>query len=449
MALEGMYTNPGTGSFQPPGEPLYDGSQLTWVHENIDISDYADQNISIRFLLMSDSYITADGWYVDNIKISIYEATSTFQLTVNLVDGWNMVSIPGLHPVDQNVNTWWPYRDFSADVFRFEAGYQTVNFASLGEGYWMKHSGSRTYNTGDEWPSTGIQIVPNDPIPIVTGWNLISVYENPVAAANLTTSPSGLIAGHIYGYFSGYTAVDTLYPGYAYWLVSSGNGLLNIPTAMDKISAQKREYFKDDFGRITLTDASGKSYTLFSINDGYDLKKYELPPLPPSGVFDIRFSTGRIAENIIGSQQTIEMSGIIHPIRVRVENMSVLLQDLTGTMVNEFVGDGEEILIEDRQVMKFLVSGEYTPAEYSLEQNYPNPFNPSTMIEFSLPENVGNVRLSVYNSLGEKVAELVNSALNSGQYQYQWNAGNLASGVYIYELKTDKFNSIKKMLLIK
>jgi hypothetical protein len=240
-----------------------------------------------------------------------------------------MVSIPGLHPVDQNVNTWWPYRDVSADVFRFDAGYQTVNFATPGEGYWLKHSGARTYNTGDEWPASGIQIVSNDPIQIVAGWNLISVYENPVAAANLTTTPSGLIAGPIYGYFNGYTAIDTLYPGFAYWIVSSGNGLLNIPTALNKISVQKSEYLKDDWGRITVTDASGKSYTLFSVKNGYDLKEYELPPLPPSGVFDIRFSTGRIAEDLNASQQTIEMSGVMHPVSVKVENMSIRLHDLT------------------------------------------------------------------------------------------------------------------------
>ncbi len=76
------------------------------------------------------------------------------------------------------------------------------------------------------------------------------------------------------------------------------------------------------------------------------------------------------------------------------------------------------------------------PAEYSLEQNFPNPFNPSTVIEFSLPEDVGNAKLSIYNTLGEKVAELVNTTLVAGKYSYQWNAQNVATGMYIYELRT-------------
>ncbi len=89
------------------------------------------------------------------------------------------------------------------------------------------------------------------------------------------------------------------------------------------------------------------------------------------------------------------------------------------------------------------------PIEFALEQNYPNPFNPSTVIEFSLPEDVSNVELSIFNSLGEKVAELVNTSLMAGKYLYQWNAKDVATGMYIYELRTDKFVSVKKMILIK
>jgi len=97
-----------------------------------------------------------------------------------------------------------------------------------------------------------------------------------------------------------------------------------------------------------------------------------------------------------------------------------------------------------------IVLGSSTvPVDYMLYQNYPNPFNPSTVIEFSLPEDVTNAKLSIYNALGEKVAELVNTALPAGIYQYQWNASNVATGMYIYELRTDKFVSVKKMVLVK
>jgi hypothetical protein len=123
--------------------------------------------------------------------------------------------------------------------------------------------------------------------------------------------------------------------------------------------------------------------------------------------------------------------------------------DETGKNVNVNLKSGEDVVIRDATIQKLMVSGEMIPAEYALEQNYPNPFNPSTVIEFSLPENVGNVKLSIYNALGEKVAELVNTALAAGRYSYQWNAKKIATGMYIYDLRTDKFVAMRKMLLIK
>jgi flagellar hook assembly protein FlgD len=66
-----------------------------------------------------------------------------------------------------------------------------------------------------------------------------------------------------------------------------------------------------------------------------------------------------------------------------------------------------------------------------------------------LPEDVGNVKLSIYNALGESVVELVNTSLVAGKYSYTWNAQNVASGMYFYELRTDKFVSLKKMMFIK
>jgi len=166
-------------------------------------------------------------------------------------------------------------------------------------------------------------------------------------------------------------------------------------------------------------------------------------------MFDMRFSSGRVAEEINSSIQTIEMSGIEHPVTVRVENMDIRLMDETGRSLNENVKAGEEVVVRDAAIMKLKVTGELKPTSYALEQNYPNPFNPSTTIEFSLPEDVNSVKLTIYNALGEKVAELVNSSLTAGKYQYQWNAGSVATGMYIYELRTDKFVSIKKMVLLK
>jgi len=89
-----------------------------------------------------------------------------------------------------------------------------------------------------------------------------------------------------------------------------------------------------------------------------------------------------------------------------------------------------------------------TPTTYQLYQNYPNPFNPSTKIKFELPEKT-NAVVSVYNQLGEKVASLFSGALEAGLHEVEWNASSFTSGIYFYELKTDKFTSVKKLILMK
>ncbi|MDP4115010.1 MAG: T9SS type A sorting domain-containing protein [Bacteroidota bacterium] len=89
-----------------------------------------------------------------------------------------------------------------------------------------------------------------------------------------------------------------------------------------------------------------------------------------------------------------------------------------------------------------------TPMNFSLLQNYPNPFNPSTVISFNLP-NSGNVKLAVYNLLGQEVATLVNGYKDAGTYNVNFNAKNLNSGVYFYKLEAGSFNQTMKMMLTK
>lgn len=84
-----------------------------------------------------------------------------------------------------------------------------------------------------------------------------------------------------------------------------------------------------------------------------------------------------------------------------------------------------------------------------MEQNYPNPFNPSTKIKIGLPEQ-SFASLIVYNVLGEEVAQLVNKELNAGYHEFNFDAANLPSGIYIYKLQAnEKYTSTQKMMLVK
>ena len=91
---------------------------------------------------------------------------------------------------------------------------------------------------------------------------------------------------------------------------------------------------------------------------------------------------------------------------------------------------------------------EIAPSVFSLSQNYPNPFNPNTTIKYSIPLS-SNVVIKVFNVLGDEVTTLVDEQKQAGTYELTFNAENLSSGVYFYQLKAGTFIETKRMILIK
>ena len=180
--------------------------------------------------------------------------------------------------------------------------------------------------------------------------------------------------------------------------------------------------------------------------------------------------------NVVDSLKIIQLSdssmkvNIIGNFGVYQSNMNPNFQQ-TGKWYDYLSGDS--INVSDRSALISLSPGEYhiyttakLPApdlsvptgvknidagvitNYKLEQNYPNPFNPSTTIEYRIPE-AGIVSIKIYDILGREIKTLVNKFQLSGNYQIQFDAADLASGVYFYQLKTNGFISVKKMLLLK
>ncbi len=92
------------------------------------------------------------------------------------------------------------------------------------------------------------------------------------------------------------------------------------------------------------------------------------------------------------------------------------------------------------------------PGIFTLYQNYPNPFNPTTKIKYSIPvgtQHAVSVQLKVYDILGREVATLVNKQQQPGNYEVEFNASNLSSGVYFYRIITNDFTATKKFVLLK
>ena len=398
----------------------------------------------------------------DNI-VPTQSPTLTSVFTVN--DSWNMVSFPGLHPNSMSVDTLYRYRNSEAEVFSFNGTYNQVTHLKNGKGYWLKHSGDRTYNWSDTIQNGILYQKLFYPViarqNVSSGWNLIGVYDYEFLPNQLVTIPPGLINGLPFEYIpgSGYQPASLFEPGKGYWILLTGYGKIIYPNRSASLNLSEVEIFKKEWPKINISDAAENKYTLYTSVSENNLDFFSLPPKPPSGIFDVRFSTDRFLEDI-SIDKIIEITGAVYPIRISVDGIDISIKDLiNGSIFNTKLKSGEEIIIDNNLLSKLNVSTvDFTPKEFVLYQNYPNPFNPSTVISYQLPVT-SNVNLKVYDILGNEVATLVNEEKQPGVYEVEFsakggsasggNAYNLSSGIYFYQLKSSNYSSIKKMVLLK
>jgi hypothetical protein len=403
---------------------------------------------------------TASSQVVTGLTSVIIEVDTRFNQTLVVQSLWNMVSFPGNHPVSMNVDTLYRGRDIvNWNVFKYTqgVGYESVPEMETGRGYWMNHLTVRTYNwngtvqSGILYPK--LDFAERKPFSAGTGWIMIGGYDYSAATEFLRTNPENKkAASSVFKYVpgTGYVSTTVMEPGLGYWVEVTGACDIYIPgpfsgtLAKDPVNA----LISSAKGRIIVTDAIGQSYTLYASDASIDVNRFNLPPVPPAGLFDVRFGSQRFGENL-DKIQTINLNGVVYPVSIKVDGINISLEDaVTGSKIQSSM-NGSSFVIDNKSISVLKVqSDNVVPSEYALEQNYPNPFNPTTTIKFSIPE-VAIVKLTIYNALGQKVAEVVNSTLEAGLYSFNWDASNVASGLYFYELNTNNFSSIKKMMLLK
>jgi hypothetical protein len=139
-----------------------------------------------------------------------------------------------------------------------------------------------------------------------------------------------------------------------------------------------------------------------------------------------------------GGSAVVFASGFLNPAANQNGEAFGLFAALSNGTVVEFSSDPTDV----RETSSVI------PETFNLQQNYPNPFNPNTTINFTIPKSEF-VTLKIYNVLGREVEAMINKTLTAGSYSYNFNAENMASGVYYYELKAGTFREVRKMNLIK
>ena len=237
-------------------------------------------------------------------------------------------------------------------------------------------------------------------------------------------------------------------------------------------------------------NAGGQKTLYFGVDqtatDSIDihLGESDLPPFPPTGVFDgrwilpkngfngslsswsdYRFAAGFPFSGTLEHRlkyQSAEGATIMYFSWNFPPEVTGLLQDLVnGAFVNvPLSGSGVyelsnfivlnqlKLFVYYNNIVTGIKDEDIKPSSYRLEQNYPNPFNPSTTIKFAVPKE-SMVNLSIYNVLGELVSTIVNEEMIPGYYEYKFDASGIVSGVYLYRIEVGEFVEIKKSILLK
>lgn len=157
--------------------------------------------------------------------------------------------------------------------------------------------------------------------------------------------------------------------------------------------------------------------------------------------------TSRLSEEVTLSTEWTEYTFEFQP---NAEDLAADFMRAPFKMSHD-ANDGATIYIDNLQIEKVdgvSNEGNTQPLTYELNQNYPNPFNPSTTISYTIPE-AADVKLEVYNILGQRVLTLIDEHQSAGVKQVNFDASNLASGVYLYRIQTDNFMQSRRMTLIK
>ena len=392
------------------------------------------------------------------VKLTVTD-TDESTVGVTYAVGWNIVGLP-LKVGNTHYKSLFP-ASIDGTLYEFEGTYQSKTEMEKGTGYWLRFSEGGTVDI------VGMS-VDDLTIDLTTGWNMISGLSSTVPLAEVDDPDGIIIQGTLYGFVGMYNPSTEIQPGKGYWIRANANGTIGlssgagVPTSLAKATAGNGTQLKsalEVFDRIEIQGAAGMERAMYFGNilpEEVQRENFSLPPVPPGGAFDARFTDGYYLNE--SNEGTILLQGESYPLSLTVysssmdETIEYIVTEKDGVEHRVITGESIELTDPDvRMVLVQRVGGEaekLLPKEFSLSQNYPNPFNPSTTIEYALPKD-SYVTLEVYNMLGQRVEVLVNEEQQAGYHRVVFDATKLPSGVYVYRIKAQDFVDVKKLVFLK
>lgn len=401
-------------------------------------------------------------------------------LLIQLSANWNLIS-SYVRPADARIeeifrdvrDTLLFVKDGAGNVYWPETEINSIEFWDPSESYYVYLENPATLLLYGEVvdPLT-------NPLSLPRGWNypafLSRIPLTPEDAFNTIYDQIELVKTHdglLFWPAYNHNTIGMLQPGSGYQIYMNEDGILKYPenpetnekvdesSVMVSMSRSMRENKRPTYYKPTFTN-TGESAVILVLNDklrhGDEIGVWgEGDMLIGSGLVE----NGKAAIVVWGDNaRTTNKEGGIHGERLRLTSWSQSDRKEVALSITRLVDliDGsarhdtlryyaEGIFIVETDVRPIPIG---IPARYFLYPNYPNPFNPATVIRYSIPDDV-RVQLTVYNTLGQKVAVLTDEEQPAGYYETVFNGENLASGVYIVYLKAGYYVEARKMTLIR
>lgn len=380
---------------------------------------------------------------VFDLSDDIFIIRSELCVNFNVNQNWDIVSVP-VKKVNMSKNELFPMASSSAFGFNQSTGYFRTDTLMNATGYWLKFPASQQVTI------CGLPVEDNF-ITVNQGWNLIGCFDKDVNVSSLSTDPPNIIQSYFFGYNSGYFIAEQLQKGKGYWVKISQSGKINLPQLelSKKSSLKPVDKILEDACELIITDAQGKQSKLYLTDKYLNFDFFELPPLPPAQIFDVRFSNGKFIASI-NQQNSIVIQSAMYPVKIKSSKHRLILESDEVPVFQEIVNPGSEVVITDEKIKTLKLSTSLIPDRTELYQNYPNPFNPTTKIRFDLKAD-SRVQLKLFDVIGRELVVLIDEEKNAGVYSFDFDAGkySLTSGIYFYQLIAGDYKSIKKMIYLK
>lgn len=392
--------------------------------------------------------------------------------SIALQSGWNLVSsnvIPDQSDVEML------FSDIVDKLIVMKAGDGKVYWPSQGVNGikdWQYRSGYQVYMNNDaELSFTGTEVIPSEsPIELSGGWNMVAYFSETTLDPAVALESIGddlMVAkdnlGGVYWPEFNTNTLGNMSPGQGYQLYLHNSSTLVYP-APAGVAGDVIESQRGVVDEVPAPERFVVSFKPTGVNATMVLKSTSLVDGDEVGVFT---SDGVLVGSGVVRSGNVPLTvwgrddmgtggakqGDVLSLRayLKEDGRESLLQieRITDAVNGKLLE--RDLLYSHNGIYVVEVSGvkeEQVPALYVLSQNYPNPFNPSTTITFSLPEN-GYTTLKVYNTLGIEITTLVNEHLPAGNYSRTWDASGVASGLYLYQLRSGNYVATRRMLLLK